>query len=264
MRIRFSAVLKTLVALVPLIGSMRQIAAQVIVPGTGKRVAEVGDDFEDPKWNYIANLPKSSQENDGQTRLPGGSRPTAVGSSRRCAGARRRPACRDAARRHPRQQGIDAHEDAFLRRPRPTELQAPARRFCGECRIENRHDLSLPFAERRDPRLSATIRAMGEAHGQFVRLPRRCAHDRHEIERPILQQFDAQVGDLLARHVHLVQQQGRRSAQGRLGSVPDPRRRNGARRLGTGDQADRLVDARACRSAPTARCIISSSRVSKT
>ncbi|HEV3417654.1 MAG TPA: hypothetical protein VG056_12595 [Pirellulales bacterium] len=55
-----------------IVSAARHAAAQAIVPGTGHRVAEVGDDFEDPKWNYIANLPKSSQENDGQARLPGG------------------------------------------------------------------------------------------------------------------------------------------------------------------------------------------------
>ena len=55
-----------------LVGTTERVGAQIVVPGTGKKVAEVGDDFEDPKWNYIANLPKSSQENDGQSRLPGG------------------------------------------------------------------------------------------------------------------------------------------------------------------------------------------------
>jgi hypothetical protein len=50
----------------------RQTRAQDFVPGSGRRVMEVGDDFEDPKWNYIANLPKSSENIDGQARLPGG------------------------------------------------------------------------------------------------------------------------------------------------------------------------------------------------
>jgi hypothetical protein len=50
----------------------RPLAAQVVVPGTGQKVAQVGDDFEDPKWSYIFNLPKSSEENDKQQRLPGG------------------------------------------------------------------------------------------------------------------------------------------------------------------------------------------------
>jgi hypothetical protein len=49
-----------------------QSRAQDFVPGTGRRVMEVGDDFEEPKWDYIANLPKSSENIDGQARLPGG------------------------------------------------------------------------------------------------------------------------------------------------------------------------------------------------
>jgi hypothetical protein len=50
----------------------RKAHAQEFVPGTGQRIAEVGDDFEDEKWDYIANEPKSSEENDGQERLPAG------------------------------------------------------------------------------------------------------------------------------------------------------------------------------------------------
>ncbi|HEV3137488.1 MAG TPA: hypothetical protein VGZ26_06280 [Pirellulales bacterium] len=46
--------------------------AQPVVPGTGQRVTKVGDDFEDPKWAYVFNLPKSSDENDKQQRLPAG------------------------------------------------------------------------------------------------------------------------------------------------------------------------------------------------
>jgi hypothetical protein len=48
------------------------LRAQAIVPGTGQRVLKVGDDFEDPKWAYTFNLPKSSDENDKQQRLPAG------------------------------------------------------------------------------------------------------------------------------------------------------------------------------------------------
>jgi hypothetical protein len=36
------------------------------------RFQQVGDDFEDPKWNYFLNEPKSSSENDKQERLPAG------------------------------------------------------------------------------------------------------------------------------------------------------------------------------------------------
>ena len=72
MRGHCTAIFRAAILLTLLAGGIRQAAAQVFVPGSGKRVAEVGDDFEDPKWNYIANLPKSSQENDHQSRLPGG------------------------------------------------------------------------------------------------------------------------------------------------------------------------------------------------
>jgi hypothetical protein len=46
--------------------------AQALVPGTVQKVPEVGDDFEDPKWFYNLNSPKSSEEQDGQDRLPAG------------------------------------------------------------------------------------------------------------------------------------------------------------------------------------------------
>jgi hypothetical protein len=46
--------------------------AQLLVPGTGQKVEEVGDDFEDPEWSYIFNLPKSSSNIDQQPRWPAG------------------------------------------------------------------------------------------------------------------------------------------------------------------------------------------------
>ncbi len=42
-----------------------------LVPGTGQKVEGVGDDFEDPDWSYVYNLPKASEEIDGNKRLPG-------------------------------------------------------------------------------------------------------------------------------------------------------------------------------------------------
>lgn len=48
------------------------LRAQSLVPGVGQRITEVGDDFEDPTWAYNLNSPKSSQEQDGQERMPGG------------------------------------------------------------------------------------------------------------------------------------------------------------------------------------------------
>lgn len=41
-----------------------------IVPGSGRLITEIGDDFEDENWNWIPNLPKSSDNIDNQTRHP--------------------------------------------------------------------------------------------------------------------------------------------------------------------------------------------------
>lgn len=38
--------------------------AQMIIPGTGKKIQEVGDDFEDPQWSYQFNLPKCYNNKD--------------------------------------------------------------------------------------------------------------------------------------------------------------------------------------------------------
>jgi len=46
-------------------------ATKGVVPGSGTRIERVGDDFEDPDWKCDLNLPKSSQEIDGQVRGPG-------------------------------------------------------------------------------------------------------------------------------------------------------------------------------------------------
>ncbi len=57
-----------------LVGSMfaKPVAAQPVVPGTGTKLADVGDDFEDAAWSYTLNAPKSSHEQDGQIRHPAG------------------------------------------------------------------------------------------------------------------------------------------------------------------------------------------------
>ena len=44
--------------------SVHQTTAQLIIPGTGKLVTEVGDDFEDPNWTYHPNLPKVLNNKD--------------------------------------------------------------------------------------------------------------------------------------------------------------------------------------------------------
>src|SRR5579872_1827154 len=43
-----------------------------VVPGRGQKVTQVGDDFEEEDWDYIANVPKSSTNIDHQDRLPAG------------------------------------------------------------------------------------------------------------------------------------------------------------------------------------------------
>src|SRR3954469_22035675 len=53
-------------------GARHARAGQPIVPGTGEWLKDCGDDFEDPKWSYKTNLPKSSHEQDEQQRSPGG------------------------------------------------------------------------------------------------------------------------------------------------------------------------------------------------
>ncbi len=47
-------------------------SAQVVVPGTGKMIDYVGDDFEDPEWQFVHRMPKSSREQDSRTRSPMG------------------------------------------------------------------------------------------------------------------------------------------------------------------------------------------------
>lgn len=47
-------------------------AAGPLVPGTGVKSTICGDDFEDEEWEFYLNLPKSSSEQDKQTRQPYG------------------------------------------------------------------------------------------------------------------------------------------------------------------------------------------------
>lgn len=48
------------------------VDAAPVVPGTGQKLSEVGDDFEDDKWGFVHNFPKSSEELDEQKRHPTG------------------------------------------------------------------------------------------------------------------------------------------------------------------------------------------------
>jgi hypothetical protein len=43
-----------------------------IVPGTGQELSELADDFEDPNWTFILNLPKASTNIDKVDRQPSG------------------------------------------------------------------------------------------------------------------------------------------------------------------------------------------------
>ena len=48
------------------------VKADPVIPGTGQKITQVGDDFEDPNWSFIHNFPKSSEEIDERRRGPTG------------------------------------------------------------------------------------------------------------------------------------------------------------------------------------------------
>lgn len=47
-------------------------STQVPVPGTGTKIDYVGDNFEDPNWQFVHNMPKSSRELNERTYGPMG------------------------------------------------------------------------------------------------------------------------------------------------------------------------------------------------
>lgn len=55
-----------------LAGATPSALAEPVVPGTGKKVPRVGDDFENADWAYEFNGAKSSHDIDGQRRKPYG------------------------------------------------------------------------------------------------------------------------------------------------------------------------------------------------
>lgn len=57
-----------------LVGGLNANAFAVgpVVPGSGQRVTQVGDDFEEENWEWIGNFPKSSTNLDRQVREPSG------------------------------------------------------------------------------------------------------------------------------------------------------------------------------------------------
>ena len=64
------SVLGTVVAI--LLTSFPTYGATPVVPGTGTHIFYVGDNFEDEKWGFKHNFPKSSRENDERARSPMG------------------------------------------------------------------------------------------------------------------------------------------------------------------------------------------------
>lgn len=51
---------------------LQNFSAAQVVPGTGTRLTQVGDDFEDETWKWIPNGVKASREQDEQVRSPTG------------------------------------------------------------------------------------------------------------------------------------------------------------------------------------------------
>lgn len=62
----FALVAATLFAVAP------AFAGTPFVPGAGEFLADCSDNFEDPAWTYTLKLPKSSSEQDENSRPPGG------------------------------------------------------------------------------------------------------------------------------------------------------------------------------------------------
>lgn len=52
------------------VGIVSAQGSRPVVPGTGIELTNVGDDFEDPKWKYIPNNPKSSEDINEQQNNP--------------------------------------------------------------------------------------------------------------------------------------------------------------------------------------------------
>ena len=61
-----------LACLALVVSGAESLAYPPLVPGTGEKVSNAGDDFEDPTWSYVFNNPKNSSELDGHARSPDG------------------------------------------------------------------------------------------------------------------------------------------------------------------------------------------------
>lgn len=58
------------ITILSIIAASQNSFAQVVVPGTGQRSPVSGDTFEDKKWSFTHNFPKSSHTLDQQVRYP--------------------------------------------------------------------------------------------------------------------------------------------------------------------------------------------------
>ena len=69
--IRFLAAAVVCAACYPT-GAAAQRSAGAVVPGSGTEIPYAGDDFEDPSWEFVHRMPKSSREQDERSRGPAG------------------------------------------------------------------------------------------------------------------------------------------------------------------------------------------------
>ncbi len=70
MMVTRAALVKFTLLLVAL--GLNPLQAAPVVPGTGQKLTQVGDDFEASDWGFVHNFPKSSEEIDEQKRYPTG------------------------------------------------------------------------------------------------------------------------------------------------------------------------------------------------
>ncbi|MFN9986452.1 MAG: hypothetical protein ACK52S_12955, partial [Pirellula sp.] len=54
------------------VNAFAQSRSEIVVPGTGVQLKQVGDDFEDEDWGYVPNNPKSTEDIDENQRMPMG------------------------------------------------------------------------------------------------------------------------------------------------------------------------------------------------
>ncbi len=165
------------------------VARAQVVPGTGEKLTEIGDDFEDPNWAYIPNLPKSSNNIDHQVRYPSGQ----VNNNRWFESLLRGQP--DIVERVNTPAGGLLHSKGAMKL---RSVQTP---------LWWEHP-GIAFAERGRTRLPATVRAMGETDRIVAGLPPGNAHTCDEAgHRKILQEDrkNQAVGSGLARHVYPTQ-----------------------------------------------------------